>query len=130
MFGTAITWKATLQSVVALSTTEAEFTAVTEAIKEALWLKGFISELGIRQDKVVVHCDSQSAIHLSKHQVYHERSKHIDVKMHFVRDVLAKGDVSLEKISTGDNPADMLRKSLPQAKFKHCLNLVNAGKFR
>lgn len=92
-FGTSISWKTILQSVVALSTTEAEYIAVTEAIKEALWLKGIISELGLKQEQVVVHCDNQSAIHLSKHQVFHERSKHIDVKLHFVRDVIAKGGV-------------------------------------
>ncbi|XP_073046238.1 secreted RxLR effector protein 161-like [Primulina eburnea] len=69
MYGTAVSWKATLQSVVALSTTESEYIALTEGIKEALWLKGMVLELGIPQDKVEVYCDNQSAIHLSKHQV-------------------------------------------------------------
>lgn len=125
-YGTAISWKSVLQSVVALSTTEAEFIAVTEAMKEAIWLKGFTSELGLKQDQIVVHCDSQSAIHLSKHQVYHERSKHIDVKLHFVRDIISKGEIKLEKISTEQNPADALTKALSCTKFKYCLNLVNA----
>lgn len=100
LFGTAVSWKANLQSVVALSTTKAEFIAVTEAIKEATWMRGIISELGISQEQITVYCDNQSAIHLSKHQVYHERSKHIDVKLHFIRDTISKGEVKLEKIST------------------------------
>ncbi|CAM8914155.1 unnamed protein product [Rhodiola kirilowii] len=73
VFGTAVSWKAGLQSMVTLSTTEAEFVAVTEAVKEALWLKGVLVELGQKQDCVKICCDSQGAIHLSKHQVFHER---------------------------------------------------------
>lgn len=70
-FGTTICWQAVLKSVVALSTTEAEFIAITEGIKKAIWLKGLIAELRVKQEQVIVHCDNQSAIHLSKHQVFH-----------------------------------------------------------
>ena len=63
----------------ALSTTEAKFIALTESIKEARWIKGLVGEVRITQDNVIVFCDSQSEIELSKHQVYHEKSKHIDV---------------------------------------------------
>ncbi|XP_073022735.1 secreted RxLR effector protein 161-like [Primulina eburnea] len=126
MYGTAVSWKANSQSVVAFSTTESEYIALSEGIKEALWLKGIVSELGVKQDKVVVHCDNQNAIHLSKHQVYHERSKHIDVRLHFVKDVISKGEVQMEKIDTKDNPADIMTKPLPRTKFVHCMNLVKA----
>ncbi|XP_073126397.1 uncharacterized protein [Henckelia pumila] len=81
-YGTTITWKSNLQSVVALSTTEAEFIVVTEAIKEGLWLKGMIAELGVKQDQVV--------------------------------------------IASEENHTDAMTKSLPYAKFKKCLDLVNA----
>lgn len=84
-----------------------------------------ISELGLTQEQVIVYCDNQSAIHLTKHQVYHERSKHIDVKLHFIKDNISKGEVKLEKISTLDNPGDTLTKTLSQTKFKHFLSLVN-----
>ncbi|XP_073046052.1 secreted RxLR effector protein 161-like [Primulina eburnea] len=66
---TAISWKATLQPVVALSSTEAEYMAVTEAFKEEKWMKGFVMELGLKQECLTVYCDNQSAIHLSKHQI-------------------------------------------------------------
>lgn len=62
LYGTTISWESNLQSVVALSTVEAEFIALTEAIKESLWLKGMAKELGVQQDSVVVHCDNQGAI--------------------------------------------------------------------
>lgn len=120
-----ICWKANLQSIVALSTTEAEYIACTEAVKEALWLKGISKELGIDQKKITIFSDSQSALHPSKNQMYHERTKHIDVRLHFIRDVIAEGKVELKKVSTEDNPTDMLTKALPLSKFDHCRRLLN-----
>ena len=64
-------------------------------------------------------CDSQSTIHLTKNQIYHERTKHIDVRMYFIHDVTTRGDVLVEKIATFDNPADVMTKALPSVKFKH-----------
>ena len=74
MFGTTISWKETLQKVVSLSTTEAEYIALTEVVKEALWLEGFAKELKLQGRVITVKCDSQSAIHLSKNSTYHERT--------------------------------------------------------
>ena len=119
-----MSWKASLQYVVALSTTEAEYIAATEAAKEALWMKGIVAELGVNVEPVIVFCDSQSAIHLSKNQVYHEKTKHIDVRMHFLRDEITKGLINLKKIPTEENPADVLIKSLPSVKFNKCLSLM------
>ncbi len=122
--GCAISWKATLQTTVALSTTEAEYMAITEACKEAIWLKGLFSELNEDLQINTVFCDSQSAIFLTKDQMFHERTKHIDVRYHFVRDIIARGDIVVSKISTHENPADMMTKSLPITKFEYCLDLV------
>ncbi|KAE8714902.1 hypothetical protein F3Y22_tig00110187pilonHSYRG00229 [Hibiscus syriacus] len=77
--GGPICWKSTVQSVVALSTTEAEYMAAAEAAKEALWLTGLVKELGVQQGGVQLLCDNQSSIHLAKNQVYRARTKHIDV---------------------------------------------------
>ncbi|KAH9680956.1 hypothetical protein KPL71_026757 [Citrus sinensis] len=108
--GCTINWKASLQSVVALSTTEAEYTAAAEAIKEAIWLRGMVTELGFEQKQITVHCDSQSAICLSKNQIHHEKTKHIDIKLHFVRLEISKGVIKLAKIHTDSNIADNLPK--------------------
>ena len=81
---------------------------VTEAIKEAIWLHGLVEDLGIYQEHVSVFCDSQSAIYLAKNQVHHSRTKHIDVRFHFVREIIDEGDILLKKIRTVDNPADMM----------------------
>ena len=124
LYGSAISWKSGLQSVVALSTTEAEYIALAEAVKESFWVKGFLRDFGICQKVVTVYCDSSSAISLTKHQVFHERSKHIDVRLHFVRDEVNKGEVKIQKVGTEDNPTDMLTKVLPVSKYAHCLDLV------
>ncbi|KAG8498115.1 hypothetical protein CXB51_006865 [Gossypium anomalum] len=122
--GCAISWKATLQITVALSTTEAKYMAITEACKEDIWLKGLFSEFNEDLQINTVFYDSQSAIFLTKDQMFHERSKHIDVRYHFVRDIIARGDIVVSKISTHENPADMMTKSLPITKFEHYLDLV------
>ena len=122
--GTTISWKASLQSTTTLSTTEAEYMAITEAVKEGIWLKGFFNELTIGKQPISLFCDSQSAIYLSKNQMFHERTKHTDVRYHFVRDIFIKGDLSIMKISTDKNPADMMTKPLPQDKFLLCQQIV------
>ena len=76
----AISWQSKQQKCAALSTTEAEFIAATEVCKELLWMKRFFQELGFKQHRYVVLCDSESAIHLDKNSSFHARSKHIDVR--------------------------------------------------
>ncbi|KAM1105537.1 hypothetical protein ACFX13_002546 [Malus domestica] len=120
-----VSWRSTLQSTVALSTMEAEYMAIAEAVNEAIWIHGLIKNLGIYQKQVELHCDSQSVIHLSKYQVYHSRTKHIDVRFHFIREILSKRKIILHKVPTADNPADMLTKALRLAKFEHCLNIAH-----
>ena len=110
--------------MVALSTTEAVYIAVSEAIKEAMWLKGLVSEL-LRVDvKATLMCDSQSAIHLSKNQAHHERTKHIDVRHHFIRQIVEDKIVFLTKIAGEDNAADMFTKPVPTVKLEHCMRIL------
>nr|AAR87163.1 putative polyprotein [Oryza sativa Japonica Group]AAU89150.1 integrase core domain containing protein [Oryza sativa Japonica Group]ABF98081.1 retrotransposon protein, putative, Ty1-copia subclass [Oryza sativa Japonica Group] len=120
----AVSWKATLQPVVAQSTTEAEYMAIAEACKESVWLKGLFAELCGVDSCINLFCDSQSAICLTKDQMFHERTKHIDIKYHYVRDIVAQGKLKVCKISIHDNPADMMTKPIPVAKFELCSSLV------
>jgi hypothetical protein len=83
--GGPICWRSMIQFIVAMSTTEVEYMAGAEAVKEALWLTGLVRELGIQQVGVPLYCNSQSAIYLVKNQVYHTRTKHIDVRFHKIR---------------------------------------------
>lgn len=120
--GSVVSWKATLQPTVTLSTTEAEYMALTAAAKEGIWLRGLVSSLGLHHDQARVYCDSLSAICLAKDQIHHERTKHIDVRYHFLRD---ESRIKVKKVGTADNPADMFTKSVPHSKFQHCLDLLN-----
>lgn len=122
--GNTVSWRSGLQHIVALSTTESKYMALSEAFKEALWLKGFVSELGFEQDDVKVFSDSQSAIHLAKNGGFHERTKHIDTKLHFTRDVIEAGDVIVHKIHTSVNPADLLTKVIPGNKLEKGLEFL------
>jgi hypothetical protein len=126
--GGPICWKSMIQSTVAMSTTEAEYMAAAKAAKEALWLTGLVKELGIQQGGVPLYCDSQSAIYLAKNQVYHARTKHIDVRFHKIRELVTIGELLLEKIHTSENAADMLTKPITANKFKHCLDLINVSR--
>jgi hypothetical protein len=118
----AISWKSQLQSTVALSSSKAEYMIITKAIKEAIWLNAFVGELCSFVGLIVVFCDNQSAIHLTKDRMHHERTKHIDIRYHFVRDVVSEGKVLVKKISMEKNLVDMLTKPLPIIKFKFCKN--------
>ena len=127
--GCTVNWKSTLHNVIALSTTEVKYTVAAKAFKEAIWLKGMVSELGANQETVEVYCDNQSEIHLSKNQTHHERTNHIDVKLHFVRLEVSRGTVKMLKVHTDQNPADMLTKVVPSANFNLCLSLAGFCSF-
>ena len=111
--GGAISWQSKLQKCVALSTTEAECIAAMEAGKEIVWIKAFFKELGLQQDKYVVYCDSQSAIDLSKNATNHSRTKHIEVRYHWIRDAIEMKRFQLKKIHIGKNATNMMTKAVP-----------------
>ncbi|KAE8698301.1 hypothetical protein F3Y22_tig00110599pilonHSYRG00009 [Hibiscus syriacus] len=109
--GTAVRWVSQLQKIVALSTTEAEYVAVTEASKEMVWLQSFLKELGKKQENNILYWDSQSAIYLAKNPSFYSRTKQIQLRYHFIRSLLEYGILKLEKISGAQNHADMLTKT-------------------
>ena len=84
------------------------------------WMKRFLQELCLMQDKYVVHCDSQSAIDLSKNAMFHSRSKHIEVRYHWIRLVVEKRLMQLRNIHTEKNPIDMLTKVVTKEKLELC----------
>ena len=87
-------------------------------------MKGMTEILQAQEGAAKVYCDSQSGIYLAKNQTFHERTKHIDVKFHFVREIIEIGEVNLEKISTDYNPTDALTKALLGPKFLRCIQIM------
>ena len=89
--------------MVALSTTEAEYVAATLCACQCVWLGRLLEKIGVKEKtKVVIMCDNNSTMQLSKHPVFHGRSKHIDVKFHFLRDLVNDGIVKLSFCSSQD----------------------------
>nr|KYP42748.1 Retrovirus-related Pol polyprotein from transposon TNT 1-94 [Cajanus cajan] len=121
--GGAVSWLSKLQTVVALSTTEAEYMAATQACKEAIWIQRLLEELGHKQEKITVYCDSQSALHIARNPAFHSRTKHIGIQYHFVREVVEEGKVDMQKIHTKDNIADVMTKPVNTDKFTWCRSL-------
>lgn len=115
--GAPISWSSQRQNCVSLSTTEAEYVALANGTKEAIWLRRLLNELGIRCDSVKIYVDNQSAISLANNPEYHKRSKHIDVRYHFVRDVVHKREITVEYIPSDKQLADILTKPLPRETF-------------
>ena len=117
----AISWISKLQNIFALSTTEAQYIAASHACKESVWLKILFGEFGRLQDSIKLFCDSQSAIHLAKNPAYHSKPKNIPIKYHFVRQVITERGVSLEKVHTKENCANMFMKPVLLEKLRWCL---------
>ena len=102
-----------------MSSCEAEYIATTTAATQALWLSRLLGELlGRKVDVVELKVDSKSALALAKNPVFHDRSKHIRIKYHFIRDCLEEGSIKANHIATTDLLADILTKSLGKAKFQ------------
>ena len=120
LFGGAVSWMSKRQSVVALSTTEAEYMASTHASKEAVWLQRLCSSMGLVQRVIRIYCHSQSDFFLAKNRAYHSKTKHIDVQYNFVRDIIEDKRVLLVKVDTLKNVADALTKSVSTQKFSWC----------
>lgn len=120
MGGAAISWITKKQPTVALSTTEAEYQALTEAAKEAIWIRMYLEELGhIQQNPTVILGDNQSSQALAKNPVHHARTKHIDVKFHFLRQHVEEHRIYLQYIQTTEQLADLLTKGLPGPQTKY-----------
>lgn len=105
-----------------MSSTEAEYMAASCASRESVFLRQLLGELGYKQASVTLHCDNQSSIALSSNPAYHQRTKHIDVQHHFIREKVESGEIILKYEPTENMIADVLTKALPRAKHEWCTN--------
>ncbi|GKB42903.1 hypothetical protein Tco_0887845 [Tanacetum coccineum] len=118
--GGTVSWVSKLQSVVAMSTTEAVYVAAGQASKEAVWLKMLLEELGHEQEKITLFCDNQSALYLARNPALYSKTKHIRVQYNFIHEKVEEETVDMQKIHTHDNVADYLTKAINCDTFIWC----------
>jgi hypothetical protein len=116
--GGPIVWKSKKQPTVARSSCEAEYVALADTIAELLWVDMAIKEMGIRRSKPIkIYIDNQAAKAMAENPINHERTKHIDISYHFIREVVSSGLVDLRYIHTKQNVADLLTKATSRSIF-------------
>lgn len=126
---TAFTWSSKKQSVVALSTCEAEYVTATSSVCHAIWLRNLLKTLGVSQEEPIeIHVDNKSALALAKNPVFHDRSKHIDTRYHFIREIIAKKEVQLKYVTSQEQIANILTKPLKHDVFRKLRTLLGVSK--
>ena len=119
--GGAISWRSYRQATVAHATCDAKYVAASEAIQEAIWVKGFVNCLSIRDFQIAsipLFIDNEAALALTKTPRFHTRSKHIDVKYHFTRDNVGAGHIITQRVKTNENVTDILTKAMTRVKHE------------
>jgi hypothetical protein len=117
----AVSWCCRRQSTMAQSSCESEYMAATKAVCESIWHCTFLQEIGCGVTRpTVIGCDSESAIKLTADLVYHERTKHIDIRVHFIRDHVRRGVAVLRFVPTAEQVADSLTKPVSRARVRFC----------
>ena len=116
-FGGAVSWKSKKQAIVAQSSAEAEYISASEAGKESVWIQALLKEIGY-EIKTKLHCDNQSCISIMSNTGGHNRTKHIDVRYHFIKDLIEQGGLTVQYLSTNDMLADPLTKGISKEKLR------------
>ena len=122
--GRTITWNSKKQASTALSTSEAEYMALCEAAKEAVWLRRILEELGFPQDTTTIYEDNMGAVLFTRNNVNHKRNKHIDIRYHYTRQLVEKGDISVRYLPTQYMIADLLTKSPSKQQFQNLVDYL------
>ena len=122
--GGPLSWESSKQRIVATSTAEAEYVALALAVKEAIWLRKLHFDLELPVPVIPLHEDNEACIKIAENPVFHKRTKHIDIRFHFIRDHLKKGNISVPHISTKQQLADVLTKPLARPTFEYFASIM------
>jgi hypothetical protein len=124
-----VCWSSKKQNCISLSSAEAEYIAAASCCAQLLWMRQTLKDYGLEFDNVPLLCDNESAIKIAHNPVQHTRTKHIDIRHHFIREHVSHGDIDLSYVGTKDNLADIFTKPLDEARFRelrHELNIIDA----
>ena len=128
---TAVSWSSKKQDVVALSSSEAEYIAVASASCQAIWLRRMLVDFNNEQyGPTSIFCDNKATIAMTRNPAFHSRTKHIDIRFHFIRDLTSEGIIELKYCPTNEQVADVFTKALSQAKHDYFRQKLGVCKFR
>ncbi|GJU95598.1 putative RNA-directed DNA polymerase [Tanacetum coccineum] len=126
--GNLVTWKSKKQKVVSLSSAEAEFRGIAKGLAEALWIRKLVSETGFPlKESIRIMSDNKAAIQISENPVQHDRTKHVEVGRHFIKEKLEAGIIKLPFVKSKDQLVDILTKAVGMVILHKCLNKLNFG---
>ena len=121
-----VSWSSKKQGSVTKSTTEAEYVALSQATQEAIWMRKLLSDIGCKSEEpTTIYEDNQGAIEISKNAKFHNRTKHIDVRFHFIREKVSTNEVKVVYLSTEDMLADIMTKGLTKKRFQRLRSMLN-----
>ena len=110
-------WSSKKQNFVALSTIEAKYITLDSYCAQILWIKQQLSDFGVTLHNIPIFCDNTSVINITKNPIQHSRTKHIEIRHHFIRDHALKGDICIEHVDTLNQLVDIFTKSLNENQF-------------
>lgn len=117
-----LTWKSKKQQTVSRSSAEAEYRSLASVTCEVIWLHNLLLDFGITKQPTLLYCDNKAAIHIATNPTFHERTKHVEIDLHFVREKVENGDLKLIHVRSNHQLADLLTKALPRAAFLQLLS--------
>ena len=115
-----VTWRSKKQSVVAKSTTAIEFKALAQGICDLLWIKRLLGELNMAGSRVAMklYSDNKAAINIAHNPIHHDRTKHVEIDLHFIKEKIEKGEVCIVFITTAQQVVDVLTQGMTRDKFE------------
>ena len=113
-----VSWMSKKQNSISLFTAEAEYITASSCCTQLLWMQKLLHDYGICQEHLTIYCENTSVINISKNPIQHSRTKHIEIRHHFIREIVKDGTLTLEFIHTNDQKVDLFTKPLDSKRFE------------
>ncbi|GKD49268.1 hypothetical protein Tco_1278244 [Tanacetum coccineum] len=122
--GKLVSWSLKKQDCTAMSTAEAEYVSLSACCAQVIWMRTQLLDYGYKYNRIPMYCDSKSAIAISCNPVQHSKTKHIDIRYHFIKEHVEKGTVELYFVGTEYQLADLFTKALPKERFEYLVHRI------
>ncbi|GJX37275.1 retrovirus-related pol polyprotein from transposon TNT 1-94 [Tanacetum coccineum] len=122
--GKLVSWSSNKQDCTAMSTAEAEYVSLSACCAQVIWMRTQLLDYGYKYNRILMYCDSKSAIAISCNPVQHSKTKHIDIWYHFIKEHVERGTVEIYFVGTAYQPADLFTKALPKERFEYLVHRI------